>query len=185
MHDGIIADRYARAFLAYTDAHGISEAVSGQAGPLLSLMGRLPEFRSALASAFGLSFEDRLSLLKAAVNPAPLDGAIERFYSLMDRNGRTELFRIALLDYLTLYRESRGIKMVRVTTACDDGQMAESIGRLASRAFGRKVSVVHKVDPEIIGGFIVESWDSRLDASVRGSLERVGKQLKAKHIRKV
>lgn len=185
MHEGIIADRYARAFLAYTDGHGLSAAVTAQVSVLLSAMGRLPQFRQALFALIDLPLEERVSLLRAAVAPQTLEEPIERLYRLMETHGRTPQFRMALLDYLTMYREENGIRMVMVTTATDDKEMSEQASALVRDVFGKEVEPVCKVDPDIVGGFILDTWGYRLDASVRGALKRTEKQFRDNNKRKV
>lgn len=185
MQEGIIADRYARAFLAYTDAHGLSEAVTAQVSTLLSAMGRLPQLRQALVAVLDLSLKERLSLLRSSVAPQKLEGSIERLYLLMEEHGRTAQFRMALLDYLTMYRKEKGIRMVMVTTATPDEGMSRKAAGLVEQVFGQSVEPVCKVDPDIVGGFILDTWGYRLDASVRGALERTEKQFRDNNKRKV
>ncbi|MBQ0097088.1 MAG: F0F1 ATP synthase subunit delta [Bacteroidales bacterium] len=185
MHEGIIADRYAKAFLAYTDAHGLSAAVTAQVSTLLSAMGKLPRFRQALEAVLDLPLEERLALLRSAVDPQRLEDPIERLYRLMEEHGRTAQFRMALLDYLTIYRKEKGIRMVMVTTATPDVEMSRKAAGLVEQVFGQNVEPVCKVDPDIVGGFILDTWGYRLDASVRGALERTEKQLRVNNKRKV
>lgn len=185
MHDGIIAERYAKALLGYTEAHGCSQAVTDQVSPLLSLMARLPKLAATLSAAKEIPLQKRMDILGSAVSPAPMEEAISRFYRLLDRNGRTEVFRLSLIDYLTLYREAMGIRMVRVTTAVPDEETVKIGESLAREFFSQEVCTVPRVDPSIIGGFVVESWGYCMDASVRGALDKLDKQLKEKHIRNV
>lgn len=177
MHWGIIADRYAKAFLAYTDSLSISEKVVPQVSVLLSIFGRVEKFRSVVLSASAEPFEGRMALLRAAVDPEPLAEPIENLYRLMDRHGRCEMFRMALLDYLTMYRKDRGIRMVLITSATAEEALPEYVAKIIEDAFGEKVVMMHRVNPEIVGGFVVDSWGYRIDASVKGLLEKARKQL--------
>lgn len=185
MHDGIIAGRYAKAFLEYTDAHGKSKAVADQVSVLLSAMGKLPKFRASVSGAYAMDFAERLTLLKSALAPAAIEESLVNLYSLMNKNSRLEQFRMTLLDYLVLYRKENNVRMVMVTSANDDEKVAEMAGELAEKSFGQKVVSVQKVDPSLLGGFIIDSWGYRLDASVRGALEKMDKGLKGKNNRKV
>jgi F-type H+-transporting ATPase subunit delta len=42
---------------------------------------------------------------------------------------------------------------------------------------GRKVQATRTVDPELIGGIVLQAGSMRLDASVRGRLERLRQEL--------
>ncbi len=172
MNSGLIANRYAQAFLALADAHGSADAVYEQARIILSAMKKVEKFRLAVTDAKGVSPERKTELLQACVAPAPLQDEFRRLLALMHENGRTEFFRLALLDFLHLYRKERGIVMVRITTA---GAQEEDMAPLCdalTRLEGGKTAVISKVvNPDIIGGFICESWGYRIDASLRRSLD--------------
>ena len=44
-------------------------------------------------------------------------------------------------------------------------------------AAGRKVEATQKVDPDLVGGIVLQVGSHRLDASVRGRLDRLRRQL--------
>ena len=45
------------------------------------------------------------------------------------------------------------------------------------QASGQKVEVTRSVDPDLIGGIVLQVGSHRLDASVRGRLERLRREL--------
>ena len=45
------------------------------------------------------------------------------------------------------------------------------------KASGRPVVATRRVDPDLIGGIVLQVGSHRLDASVRGRLERLRRQL--------
>jgi F-type H+-transporting ATPase subunit delta len=45
------------------------------------------------------------------------------------------------------------------------------------KASGRSVEATRSVDPELIGGMILQAGSLRVDASVRGRLERLRREL--------
>lgn len=185
MNSGLIANRYAKAFLEFANAHGNARAVYEQVRTILSLMGRLPKFRVALTDARAVSLQKKEELLRASFPGEALSEEILSLLRLMHRNSRVEFFNLVLLDYLTLYREYNNMEMVQITTATDDPAMVDRILSSVREDNGKTPLVNHKVDPEILGGFIYESWEKRLDASVRGQLEKVREELTVKHRRLV
>lgn len=179
MNNGIIAGRYATAFLALVGESSDPEAVRIQVSRLLSLMGRLPELRKALCSAVDVTLEDKLSLMRTAVEPDALCDPLRRLMILMHTNSRAELFRLALLDFLTLYRQQKGLVMVRITTTDGNHDLDEYVRDLSEESFGGKAEIVTASDPDMIGGFIIDSWGYRLDASVRTQLKNLRRALTA------
>ena len=67
---------------------------------------------------------------------------------------------------------------VELTTAhrLSDEEFGRVIGRI-EEASGRKVQATRQVDPDLIGGIVLQAGSMRLDASVRGRLERLRQDL--------
>lgn len=69
MNSGLIAHRYAGAFLEFLEGKGKADAVYGQIRVILSAMGKLPKFRIAITDPNSVSLAKRKDLLAAAVAP--------------------------------------------------------------------------------------------------------------------
>ena len=52
-----------------------------------------------------------------------------------------------------------------------------SILKQIEEAAGRKVEATQKVDPDLVGGIVLQAGSLRVDASVRGRLERLRTEL--------
>jgi F-type H+-transporting ATPase subunit delta len=74
-------------------------------------------------------------------------------------------------------REERRLS-VELTTAREltDAE-ADSILKQIEEAAGRKVEATRKVDPALVGGIVLQAGSLRVDASVRGRLERLRTEL--------
>ena len=105
---------------------------------------------------------------------AGADEEVVNFLRLIAEKGRAgELVQIA--DELdTLVAREKQILDVELTTATEltDTEFGRILGRIES-ASGRKVQATRKVDPDLIGGIVLQAGSMRLDASVRGRLERL------------
>jgi F-type H+-transporting ATPase subunit delta len=67
---------------------------------------------------------------------------------------------------------------VELTTAHElsDTEFGRILGRI-EQSSGRKVQATRKVDPELIGGIVLQAGSMLLDASVRGRIERLRHEL--------
>ena len=75
--------------------------------------------------------------------------------------------------------QEEGILDVQVTTAVDlSEQEGRDVIEQIEKASGRKVEATHTVDPDLIGGIVLQAGSLRLDASVRGRLNRLRRELK-------
>jgi F-type H+-transporting ATPase subunit delta len=102
------------------------------------------------------------------------DELVVNFLRLIAEKGRAaELADIA--DELDkLVASDQRILDVELTTATElsDEEFGRILGRIET-ASGRKVQAERKVDPDLIGGIVLQAGSMRLDASVRGRLERL------------
>ena len=119
--------------------------------------------------------------MKADVLAQVADGADElvvNFVRLVADKGRAaELGEIvAELDALVAAEEQ--ILDVELTTAHElsDEEFGRILGRIEKQS-GRKVQASRQVDPDLIGGIVLQAGSMRLDASVRGRLERLRHEL--------
>ena len=96
---------------------------------------------------------------------------------VVDKGRAAELTEIAReLDALVAREEQR--LTVELTTAfeLDDDRAREIVGQI-ERASGRTVDATRHVDPDLIGGVVLQVGSLRVDASVRGRLERLRRDL--------
>ena len=106
------------------------------------------------------------------------DDRVVNFVRLIAEKGRAaELAEIAdELDALVAAQER--ILDVELITAHElsEQEFGRILGRIEA-ASGRKVQASRSVDPELIGGLVLQAGSMRLDASVRGRLERLRHEL--------
>jgi F-type H+-transporting ATPase subunit delta len=106
------------------------------------------------------------------------DELVVNFLRLVAEKGRAaELAGIA--DELdALVASVQRVLDVELTTATEltDDYYAKVISQIES-ASGRKVQASRKVDPDLIGGIVLQAGSMRLDASVRGRLDRLRNDL--------
>ena len=106
------------------------------------------------------------------------DELVGNFLRLVAEKGRAaELGEIvAELDALVAAEEQ--ILAVELTTAHElsDEEFGRILGSIEEQS-GRKVQASRHVDPDLIGGIVLQAGSMRLDASVRGRLERLSHAL--------
>jgi F-type H+-transporting ATPase subunit delta len=96
------------------------------------------------------------------------------------RRGNLDLLGPIAADYQRLLNEKRGVVAAVVTSALPLTRGEdEAIRKRVAQLTGTTVDVQTAVDPALIGGLTVRIGDRLIDASVRGRLERLRKQLLA------
>ena len=102
------------------------------------------------------------------------DELVVNFLRLIAEKGRAAELADIVDELDVLVAAEQRILDVELTTATElsDEEFARILGRIESSS-GRKVQAERKVDPDLIGGIVLQAGSMRLDASVRGRLERL------------
>jgi F-type H+-transporting ATPase subunit delta len=135
----------------------------------------VPELRNVLRNP-QIEPRTKVDLLQELLGGA--DELVRNFLRLVAEKGRIrEIEEIAReFDRLVAAQERR-VK-VELTTAYElSDEDAQEIVRQIEQATGRTVEATRSVDPSLIGGLVLQADTLRLDASVRGRLERLRQDL--------
>jgi F-type H+-transporting ATPase subunit delta len=143
---------------------------------LETLLRRMPEFRESLRSPM-ISVKEKLNLLTNATGNNPEQSYLD-FIHLVMTNRRGDTLLMISLSYQIFYRQKKKISVVRLISARELSDKAiERIRYLTERQTHGKVEFSTRIDPSIDGGFIFQLNDIRIDASVKGQLNRIGRRL--------
>jgi F-type H+-transporting ATPase subunit delta len=134
-----------------------------------------PELRSVLRNPQLESAAKARILADLAGDEEPL---FKNFLLLTAEKGRAgELEDIAREFERLMAREEQRLR-VELTTARElSDEEASAIVAQIEQAAGRKVEATRTVDPELVGGIVLQAGSYRVDASVRGRLERLRQEL--------
>lgn len=166
MYTGFIANRYAKALYDYADGLGQEGVTYLQAKKLIEVFTKkrnlLAAFQSPIAPTH-LKLEAIEEMLSK-----PLCEAFEKFIKLVIDHNRERFFFFMLNSYVKVYKERQSIVDVTITTAAPiEADKAEKIAALVSGdTKGKKVEILQKVNPDIIGGFILRVNNKLINASI-------------------
>jgi F-type H+-transporting ATPase subunit delta len=106
------------------------------------------------------------------------DDLVVNFVRLLAEKGRAGQIPEVAADFEALAAAEQRVLDVELTTAQDlsDEEFDRILGQIEA-ASGRKVQASRRVDPELIGGIVLQAGSMRVDASVRGRLERLRHEL--------
>ncbi len=178
MNDSKISVRYAKALLQAAIEKGCEDAVRGDMVSLLGCINESPDFKALLESpvvADGKKVEIFDSLFAAHFSSLTTD-----FFKVLVKNKRENFLKIICMNFSEFYARSKNIKRVRITSAVETSSGVQNTIRDLAKEVGggSNVELSVKIDPEIIGGLIVQVEDKVYDASVKNQLARIKEQLK-------
>jgi F-type H+-transporting ATPase subunit delta len=106
------------------------------------------------------------------------DELVVNFVRLIAEKGRAGALVGIATEFDALAAAAEHILDVELTTALElsDEHFGRILGRI-EQASGRKVQATRSVDADLIGGLVLQAGSMRLDASVRGRLERLRQEL--------
>jgi F-type H+-transporting ATPase subunit delta len=119
--------------------------------------------------------------VKAEVLGQMLDGAdelVRNFTMLVVEKGRAAEIAEIAEEFEALVGVEAHVLDVELTTAAElsDADFKRIVADIEQKS-GRKVQATRSVDPDLIGGIVLQAGSMRLDASVRGRLDRLRQEL--------
>jgi ATP synthase F1 delta subunit len=171
-----VAERlYARALFQAAEEQGRLEAVHRDLTAFAAAVEGSPELAAFLANP-QVETAAKVGVLGELSDGA--DPLVHNFLRLVAEKGRAGEI-LGMRDELqALVDQAQGRVAVELTTAFElsDDEAASIVAQI-EQASGRTVEASRKVDPELVGGMILQAGSLRVDASVRGRLERLRYQL--------
>lgn len=170
--ESLAAKRYAQAAyeLAGSDLAGWQRAID----EIAEFMGD-DEVRKVLENS-RVPREPKLRLVAAAL--AELPALQLNLARLLVRKGRTGLAPEIAVQFRGLVAAQRGVQKAVATTAVPlTSAEQEALSQRLEASTGHPVELETEVDPELLGGVVVQIGDRLIDASVRGRLDALRKSL--------
>jgi F-type H+-transporting ATPase subunit delta len=166
---------YARALFEAAKEKGRLKEVSEELGDFAAAVHDVPELRAALRNP-ELSPEAKAGIVVEIIGEA--DELLRNFLRLAAEKGRIAEIEEIAREFDRLMAAEEGRLDVELTTAYElsDSEATEILKQI-QEASGRKVEATRKVDPTLIGGFVLQAGSMRVDASVRGRIERLRRDL--------
>ena len=177
MDIGVISVRYARALLKSATDQKLEDAVYQEMQLLAKSYVEVPQLRQTIDKPM-LSKEKKAELLLTAVGGKPTD-LTRAFISLVLKEDREPVMQFIANSYVTLYRKQKNVIRGRLITAARVSPATEQkMRQMVESKTNGTVEFETEVNPDLIGGFILEYDTYRMDASVKAKLNNILTQLK-------
>jgi F-type H+-transporting ATPase subunit delta len=178
MDIGVISVRYARALLKCATDAKIEDSVYQQMQLLAKSYVEVPQLRQTIDNPM-LAKEKKEMLLITAVGGEQALPLTKAFVALVLKEDRENMIQFMANSYVTLYRKQKNVIRGKLTTAVAVAPETEQKMRqmVQSRTQGI-VEFETEVNPDLIGGFVLEYDTFRMDASVKNKLNVILNTLK-------
>ena len=170
-----LAQVYANALFEVASEQEVIDEIREQLGQFADELDQNRDLQIFLFSPYFSSQEKKDGIRKI------VEDADERFLNflelLAERHRMPAIFRIRRA-YDALWREENKLLPVTVTSAIDlDESLVEGLGKRIEEQTGKKIELTSHVDPDVLGGLVLQVGNMVLDASIRNRLEQLRKQV--------
>ena len=172
MNTGVVSKRFAKALLLYSFQQGKEEKVYEEVKNLAHSYHMVPKLRKAVDNPV-LEEEKKLALLKEAAGGKNVSEELIRFFRLVLEGKRESFLQFIAWSFIDQYRLKKNIRVGKLVTAVESPKLVAELEKMVGKDMGFTVELTTKVDPSLIGGFIIELSGYRMDASVSNQLERL------------
>ena len=164
MITGLIPHRYAKALYKFAIDKGDTRRMYDLALTVVKSFRDNPDLQKVLSNPF-VKAADKEKLIVAAAGEKA-DDDFRRFIDLV---------YLMMLAFRDIYRTQNHISQVVITTAAKlpDAEM-DKLKKLVAGAFkGSTFEYEERVNPDLIGGFVIDVDSVRMDSSLSGELEQL------------
>jgi F-type H+-transporting ATPase subunit delta len=163
---------WAETIFALAEKQGAADSMLEEWQALLELL----EGRRDLGRIFGsplVPAEAKKAMVEKAFRGRFSDLLVDSL-QVMRSKGRLGLLRAVAAAYRVEWLERRNQKEVVVTTALPlSPEQRREVNAAASRFANAEAILVEKIDPSLLGGFVLRSGDRKFDRTIRTEIERV------------
>ena len=169
------AIRYAKAILDLANSKGVAEVVNNDMKSIATAIGTNTELSSFIQSPTIKVEVKESALLEVFAN---INVLTKGLFHLLFENKRFEILEAIALEYITLFDQSNGVEVAKVTTAIPmDAELEAKVLAKIATFSDKKITIENIVDASIIGGFILRIGDQQYNASVANRLQVLKREL--------
>ena len=171
-----LASRYSKSVLDLAIEKGQLEQVYADMLYLQQLNKSSREFLSMLRSPVVAS-DKKLAVIQA-ITAGKISELTSAFTSLLVNKGREGELPEIITAFVKQYKQYKNIHVVKLTTAAPVSEEVKNmlVGRVKQTGGLQNIELETVVDPNIIGGFVLQTGDKLVDASIAYELKEISRQ---------
>lgn len=169
MNESKISVRYAKALFNLAVEKQMLESIKADV-EMLNEICDIKEFKEFLSSPI-IPISKKQEIFKT-IFQKNVNTFVSEFLLLLAKGRREVYLKIITLDFLKFYRDLLGIKEAELTTAVAISEDSKAkIVQMLTILLKSKIDIKHKINSDIIGGFVLRIDDKQIDSSVKTQLK--------------
>lgn len=176
MQNPRLASRYAKSLLDLAIEQNSLDSTLQDVEFLNEVCRKSPEFTAMLRSPV-ITSDKKLAIIQA-VAASKLQPLMSAFITLLVKKGREASLPEIAKAFISQFKQLRNIKVVRLTTAAavSDSLRDAIRTKVAASMPTQTIELQTAINPDLIGGFVLEMDDKIVDASIRRDLNDIKMQ---------
>ncbi len=165
-----VATRYAKSLIDLAVENNSLEEVRNDMELFLQACRASSELQAVLKNPI-ISLDKKINVLKDLF-ASKVNAITSAFFAIVVNKGRAGILYGTAKEFINQYNLKKGIIKASVVSASALTADAEKqIIDMVAKATGKQVILEKKVNPELIGGFVLTVGDKQFDASIMKSLK--------------
>lgn len=175
MSEITVAIRYAKALIDLASEQNTLEQVKADMELILHTIKANPELNAVLANPI-IHHDKKIKIIDAIFGDK-VNKVTILFLNLMVNKGRAEIIYPAAMEFVNQYDVIRNITTATVISATELSAANKQtiIAEIEAETKG-SVQLITRIDPDLIGGFVLTVGDRQIDTSISGSLNKLKKE---------
>jgi F-type H+-transporting ATPase subunit delta len=175
MSETQVATRYAKSIIDLAVEQSALELVKKDVELFIGTCRANPALQAILKNPI-ISLEKKANILDGLFADK-LHKMILSFFHIVIRKGRSEILYATAKEFITQYNIIKNVVKATVTSASPLSQQnITQIEEVVKQATKGEVILTAKVDPDLIGGFILKVGDKQFDTSLSSKLNKLRKE---------
>ena len=180
-----LAAKYALAIFEIAQEKNMLDEIQKQLDATQDLLQVNPELNSVVTNLL-IPKEPKMEILKQILATEEVDPILLSFLLVLVEKNRISLFNNIHRAYTNLMNEKTNIVEIKVTTArnlseTEYAEVTEKVGKILNK----NIILIKHVNPEIMGGIIIQMGDKLIDGSIARQLKNMEKSLKSIDMREI
>ncbi|HEY0057191.1 MAG TPA: ATP synthase F1 subunit delta [Pedobacter sp.] len=174
-----VASRYAKSLIDLAEEQTSLEAVKTDIESFVSVVRENPTLQAVLKNPI-IGIDKKTAILDQLFG-ASFNKVVMAFFKIVVSKGRSEVLYGTAKEFINEYNRRKGIIHAVVTSAVPLTEAQKSkVADLIIEATKAQVVLESKIDPALIGGFIIKVGDRQVDVSIASSLNKLRHEFEQK-----
>lgn len=172
MSEFVVASRYAKSLIDIAKENSLLEVVKSDMQLFLNACNSNNSLNLLLKSP--IVNKDKKSQVLKAIFGSKVNQLSLSIFDITIKKGRENILDIVAQEFIKQYNKLNGLEEATIITSVAlDSDTESKMVQLIEKVTSSKIILTKKIDPKLIGGFVVKVGDKQIDESVISKLNKI------------